>query len=161
MSSSHTPHTPAEEDAWCDARRAEVLAHLQRTALAHGRVGDAPAWLAMPYASIWAVESQHRPEWIGWWVICGDLPTDALPAQGVETPRAAMRAIGQRWVNHTAALEGGEVPQAWRYLSDAELLKLIPQLRKRGPMLVQWADEASSWPVEPGAEGGGASDEDD
>jgi len=141
------PSNPSsEEDAWCDARAAEVRAYLQRTALAHGRIGEWPAWHVMPYASLWAVESKERPEWVGWWVICGDLPTDALPAQGLDTPRDAMRAIGQRWSRHADALDHGEVPVAWRHLGDAALPKLSAQLRSRGAALTTWADDATAWP---------------
>jgi hypothetical protein len=140
--------TPEDADlAWCDARRVDVVAHLERAALAHGRIGEAPAFYSVPYASLWAVESKDRPEFIGHWVIAGDLPTDAVPAFGIDTPRDAMRAFGKRWTHHAQALEGGEVPQAWRHLTDGELLKLIPQLRKRGAALTLWADDASAWPA--------------
>ncbi len=149
-STSGTNPTPDADLAWCDARRADVEAHLQTVGLAHGRIGEAPAFYAVPYASLWAVESKDRPEWIGFWAIAGDLPTDALPAHGIDTPRDAMRAFGKRWTNHASAMEGGEVPQAWRHLSDGELLKLTAQFRKRGPALTLWADDASAWPAEPG-----------
>jgi hypothetical protein len=142
--------TPDNETDWIAARAADVAAYLKRTELAHGRVGDGPAWHVMPYASIWAVESLHRPEWVGWWVISGDLPTDGLPAQGVDTPRDAMRAFGKRWVNHAAALDGGEVPQAWRHLPDEALPKLTAQLRARGEALVAWADADEAWPAAAG-----------
>ena len=84
------PHTdPTAEDTWCAARRAEVAACVERLALEHGRIGEWPAWHVMPYASLWAVESKHRPEWLGWWVICGDLPSDAIPAHDLPAPRGA------------------------------------------------------------------------
>ncbi len=142
---------PSPDAAWCDERRAEVVAHLAHAELAHGRIGEVPAFYAVPYLSLWAVESKDRPEWIGYWVICGDLPTDALPGHGVDNPRDAMRAFGKRWQHHAQALEGGEVPQAWRHLSDSDLLKLGGQFRKRGPVLIVWADDDSAWPAEPGA----------
>lgn len=149
MNETTPPTTSADaESLWCDARRAEVEAHLQLTGLAHGRIGEVPAFYAMPYASIWAVESKDRPEFIGFWAIAGDLPTDAMPGFGIDTPRDAMRAFGKRWTHHAQALEGGEVPQAWRHLSDAELLKVTAQLKKRGPVLVAWADDASVWPAD-------------
>lgn len=136
------------EIAWCDARLPDITACLQRHALEYGRIGDWPAWHVMPYASIWAVESRHRPEWIGWWVIAGDLPTDVLPAMGVDTPRDAMRAFARRWVNHADALERGEVPKVWADHSDAELLKLTALLKRRGAALQMWADDDAAWPAQ-------------
>jgi hypothetical protein len=140
------PH-PLDEQIWCDARLPDIQAVLQRHELDVGRIGDWPAWHVMPYASLWAVENRHRPEWVGWWVIAGDLPTDVLPAHDLATPRDAMRAFAKRWVNHADCLERGEVPKAWAHCSDAELLKVTAQLKRRGAALQMWADDDASWPV--------------
>ena len=148
------------EIAWCDARLPDITACLERHGLDVGRIGDWPAWHVMPYAGIWAVESRHRPEWIGWWVIAGDLPTDVLPAMGVDTPRDAMRAFAKRWVNHADALERGEVPKVWSHHSDAELLKLTALLKRRGAALQLWADDDSAWPAQAAQAGDDQEDED-
>ncbi len=137
-----------EEEAWCNARATEVVDCVKRLELPSGRIGEWPAWHVMPYASIWAVESQHRPEWIGWWVIVGDLPSDAISAQGVDTPRAALRAFGKRWLDHGASLDGGSVPQAWAHLPDGELPKLTALLKRRGAALKAWAEDDSAWPAD-------------
>jgi hypothetical protein len=137
-----------EEERWCDARAADVAACVNRLAPEHGRIGERPAWFAMPYASLWAVESAHRPEWIGWWVIAGDLPTDALAAHDLPSPRDALRAFGKRWVLHGAALDHGEVPPAWAHLPDGALPKLAAQLKRRGAALQLWADDAAAWPAD-------------
>ena len=143
---------PTSEEQWCDARRAEVADCLARQALDHGRIGEWPAWHVMPYASLWAVESQSRPEWIGWWVVCGDLPSDALAAHDLATPRDALRAFGKRWLLHGAALDRGEVPAAWAQRPDSALPKLAATLKKRGAALQAWADDAASWPAESDAD---------
>ena len=139
---------PTSEEQWCAALRTEVAACLARQALDHGRIGEWPAWHVMPYASLWAVESQSRPEWIGWWVISGDLPSDALAAHDLPMPRDALRAFGRRWLLHGAALDRGEVPSAWAHQPDAALPKLAATLKKRGAALQAWADDAASWPAE-------------
>ena len=139
---------PTSEEDWCAAHAADVAACLQRLALAHGRIGDWPAWHLMPYASIWAVESRERPEWIGWWAICGDLPSDAIAAHDLPTPRDAMRAFGKRWVAHADCLDRGEVPANWAHLPDEALPKLAAQLKSRGAALQLWADDAASWPAD-------------
>jgi len=146
MSSNPPAAAAGSEEAWCDARALDVAQCLARHAVAHGRIGEIPAWHAMPYASIWAVESAHRPEWIGWWVISGDLPSDLIAAQGVETPRAALRAFGERWGRHAQALQRGEVPTPWSHLAPSELPAFSALLRRRGVALQQWADDDASWP---------------
>jgi hypothetical protein len=75
---------PEVEERWCEQQRVAVNEYLQSQGVKHGRVGDWPAWHVAPYVSIWAIESVNRPEWIGWWVICGDLPTDYISASDIE-----------------------------------------------------------------------------
>jgi Domain of unknown function (DUF4826) len=139
------PSTSSEDD-WCAARSADVAECLQRTQVEHGRIGEWPAWHVMPYASIWAIESKERPEFIGWWAIAGDLPTDLLPAHDLATPRDAMRAFGKRWTLHGASLDRGDIPAAWQHVAVEALPKLAAQLKKRGAALLTWADDDSSWP---------------
>src|SRR5688572_31851449 len=64
------------EKQWCETARSQVARYLETQSVSHGQIGEWPAWHVAPYVSIWAVESQARPGWVGWWVICGDLPTD-------------------------------------------------------------------------------------
>lgn len=150
---SAEPSADATSEAqWCAARSADVVDCLARQSLEHGRIGDGPAWHVMPYASLWAVESKSRPEWIGWWVVCGDLPSDALAAHDLPTPRDALRAFGKRWLLHGAALDRGEVPGAWAQRPDSALPKLAATLKKRGAALQAWADDAASWPAESDAD---------
>ncbi len=146
MTTDPAPLSPSPEHAWCDARAADVAQCLARHAVAHGRIGEIPAWYAMPYASIWAVENPHRPHWIGWWVICGDLPSDVVPAQDLPTPRDALRAFGRRWEQHAQALDRGEVPAAWAHLPASGLPSVTALLRRRGAALQLWADDAAAWP---------------
>ncbi|MEO8057379.1 MAG: DUF4826 family protein [Burkholderiales bacterium] len=136
------------EDTWCAERVAEVAACLQRSGLEPGRIGEWPAWHVMPYASVWAVESPHRPEWVGWWVICGDLPSDVLAAHDLATPRDALRAFGKRWLLHGESLDRGDVPPAWAHEPHAGLPKLAALLKRRGAALQVWADDAAAWPAE-------------
>ena len=145
--STAKPSDMSAEDAWCAARATDVAACLAQQALEHGRIGEWPAWHVMPYASLWAVESRHRPEWLGWWVICGDLPSDALAAHDLPTPRDAMRAFGKRWLLHADSLDRGDVPAAWAHLPHAALPKLAAQLKSRGAALQVWADDDASWPA--------------
>lgn len=142
------PTEPTPEETWCAERSADVTACLQRHGIEHGRIGEWPAWHVMPYASAWAVESLHRPEWVGWWVICGDLPSDVLAAHDLPSPRDALRAFGKRWVLHGESLDRGDVPPAWAHEPHAVLPKLAALLKKRGAALQVWADDPAAWPAE-------------
>ena len=150
---STSPHTSADtpEQIWCAERLLDVATCLKQQGLeaGAGRIGDGPAWHVMPYASVWAVESQQRPEWIGWWVICGDLPSDVLSAHDLATPRDALRAFGKRWLLHAQGLDRGQVPSAWAHVSDLDLPKHTAQLKKRGAALLLWADDDASWSQTP------------
>src|SRR5712672_2584609 len=94
---AEAPDSDAEEGRWCAARRLHVLDYLQSALVAHGRVGEDPAWYLCPYVSLWAVESMKAPGWVGWWVIAGDCPTDIVTCDGDRTPRSALRDFASRW----------------------------------------------------------------
>jgi hypothetical protein len=99
---------PQTDNMWCTERRAEVVAYLGRERLTHGRVGEYPAWHVAPYVSIWAIESLAAPGAVGWWVICGDLPTDYISSADATTPRDAVRCFGASWRVVGARMVAGE-----------------------------------------------------
>ena len=137
---------PAIEEQWCNERRAQVADYLSREGVEHGRVGEWPAWHVAPYVSVWAIESLKKPDAVGWWVICGDLPTDYVSSASVNHPRDAVRAIAQRWRELVPFLERGEehpdlhvgTPETWP--------ELAPLLRARSELLLTWVDDDSVWP---------------
>lgn len=139
-----------DEAPWCTSPRERVALYLaeQRTAhgLAHGAIGDWPAWHVAPYVSVWAVESVVRPGWVGWWVIAGDLPTDYVTAGKLRHPRAAVQAIAQGWLDHAAAertasgtsdmrIGDGTVPAA----------ELLSQVEARAHTLLEWVRDDTVW----------------
>jgi len=136
---------PAVEEQWCGERHAQVIEYLQRQGVKHGRIGEWPAWHLAPYVSIWAIESAARPEWVGWWVVSGDLPTDYISADKIKHPREAMRAIAQRWLEVSGYVKRGQKHpsiQVGRAEDQAELTLL---LEKRGNLLLKWANDDSFW----------------
>ena len=136
---------PAQEEKWCDERRTEVIAFLKREGVVHGRVGDWPAWHVAPYVSIWAIESAKRPEGIGWWVICGDLPTDYVSADAIKHPRDAMRALSQRWIKVSEHMARGEEHPAVSIGTPDSRPTLGPLLRSRAETLSDWVDDDEAW----------------
>jgi hypothetical protein len=142
---------PDVEECWCNDQRAVVADYLRSQNVKHGRIGESPAWHVAPYASVWAIESLARPEWIGWWVICGDLPTDYIPSADVEPPqhpRKAMRAIASRWLKMTAAWRGGRDYEGISIAGSHARDELIPLLESRAQLLTEWADDDMLWEAE-------------
>jgi hypothetical protein len=136
---------PAVEERWCEERRAQVLAYLQHQGIKHGRVGEWPAWHIAPYASIWAIESAARSDWVGWWVVCGDLPTDSISADQIEHPRDALRAIAQRWLDVAAHTKRGESHPTIRIGTAGSEAELMPLLERRGAILLKWSNDDACW----------------
>ncbi len=136
------------EESWCEEQRNRVADYLASQGVSHGRIGDWPAWHVVPYVSIWAVESKVRPEWIGWWVICGDLPTDYVSASDVEPPqhpRKAMQLIAERWIALTVAWKEGREFDDMRIVGSHSPEELGPLLESRARLLQDWAMDDSLW----------------
>src|SRR3569833_2243658 len=97
-----------DEYQWCAERRREALEYLDRQRVEHGQLGESPAWHVYPHLSLWAVESAQSPGRVGWWLICGDCPTDYVTCSGDRTPRSGIDAIAARWREASALLARGE-----------------------------------------------------
>ena len=136
---------PAVEEKWCSERRTEVAAYLKREGVTHGSIGEWPAWHIAPYVSIWAIESAQRPEWVGWWVICGDLPTDYVSAETVKHPREAMRSIAERWLEVSGYMSRGEKHPTMNIGTPDSWPKLGPLLKSRSQLLAKWVNDETVW----------------
>ncbi len=136
------------EERWCDEQRARVADYLRSERVNHGRIGDWPAWHVAQRVSIWAIESLARPEWIGWWVISGDLPTDYISSADVsppQHPRKAIRVIAERWLKLVQAWEEGREYEGIRIPGPHSHNELAPLLESRARLLVEWANDDSLW----------------
>jgi hypothetical protein len=136
---------PNDQGRWCSERQAEVAAYLQREGVAHGRIGEWPAWHIAPYASIWAIESKSNPGWVGWWAVCGDLPTDYVSAESIKHPRDAIRAISVRWLSAAESMARGQSLADFSVGSPSDWPVLAPLLSSRATLLQEWADDPEVW----------------
>lgn len=136
---------PKIEAQWFAVRRNEVAEYLEREGVAHGRVGQAPAWYLAPYVSIWAVESLKSPGSVGWWAISGDLPTDYVSAKDVRHPREAMRAIATLWQEASGFMLRGEEHPTFRIGAGDSNEELAPMLASRAETLLGWVDDPDVW----------------
>lgn len=133
--------TEQEEECWCAARRAAAIAYLDRELTVHGQVGQWPAWHEAPYVAVFAVESVVAPGHVGWWVVCGDLPTDYCSGTNVHTPREALEAIAISWRDAIAQTAAGD-----EEIFDSTLpASLAPLLAIRAKLLLDIAADASNW----------------
>src|SRR5262245_11756852 len=139
---------PDVEERWCNDQRKIVADYLRSQRVKHGRIGEWPAWHVAPYASIWAVESRARPESIGWWVICGDLPTDYISAADVKPPQhpqKAMRIFAENWLEMVDAWKEGREVENSRIVGPSSPEELAPLLDARARLLMEWADNEALW----------------
>lgn len=139
---------PVAEEQWCAECRATVAAYLTDRKIEHARVGEWPAWHIAPYVSIWAIESAKRPEKIGWWVICGDLPTDYISADAIKHPRDAMRGIAERWMEVSASMKRGEAHPTVTIGPPELRSELGLLLEKRAELLLEWTQDDALWEPE-------------
>ena len=138
-----------EDERWCEEHRAQVAEYLGREGVRHGRIGEMPAWHVAPYVSVWAIESVAAPDWVGWWVICGDGPTDYMSAGPVRHPRDAVRAFAARWAEVASYMLRGEPHPTIELGSPRTWPELGPLLRNRAELLISCADDDSTWQSAP------------
>lgn len=136
---------PIVEEHWCAERRKNVTEYLATQRVEHGQVGSWPAWHLVPYVSIWAIESLLVPGAIGWWAICGDLPTDYLSAAKAKHPREAMLAFAKTWAEAAEHMLIGASPVGISFGPPEKRAELAPLLQKRADLLRQFAENDSLW----------------
>jgi hypothetical protein len=138
-------HDPDIEEEWCMERRAQVIEYLNREKVIHGEVGEWPAWHVAPYTSIWAIESKKNPGWVGWWVICGDVPADYVSAASIKHPREALKAFGESWRRQSILMTKGTGSPRTVGFPKESWVELAPLLKARAKILLEWAKDDSIW----------------
>jgi hypothetical protein len=132
----------AEEETWYLGIRPKVIDYLKRQGVIHRRVGEIPAWHLAPHISIWAIESQDFPGVVGWWVICGNLPTDYCSSHECRHPRLAMRRIAEHWQAELRKRKPGD-----EFIGSTGIPATFTDLlTPRTEMLLEFADADSLWP---------------
>jgi hypothetical protein len=85
---------------------------------------------------------------MGWWVICGDLPTDYISSAEVsppQHPRKAMRVFAQDWLELVKAWKDGREIENTRIGDPSSRVELQPLLEARAKLLLKWANDDSLW----------------
>jgi Domain of unknown function (DUF4826) len=136
---------PVVEEHWCDERRRTVAEYLAKQNVVHGEVGSWPAWHVAPYVSIWAIESLLAPGHVGWWAICGDLPTDYLSAATIKHPRKALLAFADLWKEVAEYMQKGLAHPDTTIGPSGQNPELTSLLEKRSNLLRRFAEDDSVW----------------
>jgi hypothetical protein len=137
--------SPEFLEPWFEEQRSETQAYLQKEGAVTGDVGERPAWYMAPYVAVWAIESWKSPDWVGWWVISGDLPTDYLSSQGVGSPRDAVRAFAKRWSTFVTSARAGETTGDYSLGSEVPSSELCDLLEGRAELLSELSEDESVW----------------
>ena len=94
---------------------------------------------------MWAIESGTVRGWVGWWVVCGDCPTDYVTCTGDRTARSAIEMIAARWREATALLKNGKQHPQFTVGTPEAARELAPLLEARAELLEQFALDDSIW----------------
>src|SRR5258708_14320430 len=82
---------------------------------------------------------------VGWWVICGDCPTDYTTRTGDRTPRAAVDDFSSRWRAASVAMLRGERLPDFSVGNSENAGELAPLLESRARLLAEWSLDATLW----------------
>jgi hypothetical protein len=132
-------------EEWIAECRQRISVYLAAQGVKHGAIGEAPAWAVYPYVAIWAIKSWKAPGWVGWWVICGDCPTDFTTCTGDRTPRSAVEEFAARWREGAAAMMRGDQIPDWSVGNSENALELAPLLASRAELLAEWGRDDGLW----------------
>lgn len=135
----------ANIERWCDEQRLVAAAYLQAQPVNFGQLGEWPAWQVAPYVSVWAVESMRVPGKVGWWVICGDLPTDYVSGDGIPDPRNAVAEFAKRWQQLATGMQRGEDHPSFSIGASRNTAEFAPLLKSRSELLFEWVRNDSMW----------------
>jgi hypothetical protein len=130
-----------DQEIWCSVQRENVARYLSAQNVAHGEIGEVPAWFVYPVLSIWAIESQIQREKLGWWVLSGDVPTDYCSAAGRGHPRLAMAEIADRWLSEVERSH----PTDSHIGSTGLSITLLGLLEKRAKLIKDIVNNESVW----------------
>lgn len=82
---------------------------------------------------------------MGWWVICGNLPTDYAFGAGVPGPPSAVAVFAKRWNEVASFMARGETHPTITVGNRANAGELAPLLKSRATVLAKWVEDDSLW----------------
>ena len=136
---------PAVEEEWCAKQRDIVTSYLRSEGVETGEIGEWPAFHVAPILAIFAIESKQHPGSVGWWVICGDLPTDYCSSKDIHDPRQAMNSFADRWLELSEKMQQGVPHPDIKMGKPEDWPKLAPMLHSRASTLKEIVADEETW----------------
>jgi len=93
---------------WLTERRKDIRAYYHRQAIVHGGIPREPMWCQIPFSSVWLVKSIGTPGFHGWYVVCGDHPTDLVGMGTLEGTAEILEYFASKWWRAAQLLLDGE-----------------------------------------------------
>ncbi len=82
-------------EMWADRQFSDAQSYLTRRDIRTTGILTM-AWLAAPYLALWTARSTTEGL-LPVWVVSGQVPTDYVLEKAIQTPRDAIRVLGERW----------------------------------------------------------------
>lgn len=130
-----------DDAAWVATQRQWVIDYLGREHVDHGGVSLEPRWFLSPYVAIWAIRSKRNPDYVGWWAISGDLPTDYMTCTNEQDEADVLLAFSREWKAAAAEMFKGRHPPGTQIGPPGKEKELAPLLLKRAELLEKFANQ--------------------
>lgn len=148
-------HEPDEYDdpeileEWLEEQREHVLEYLAGEGVAFQDIEDClpaePDFCVAPYIAVWPVLQPLNPNYIAYWVISGDLPTDYVSGDDASDAREVLAHFSESWKEVAACMRAGEKhptitmgpPEMWP--------KMAPLLEARSEILKKYVEDEDLW----------------
>lgn len=142
MDSDESPTIDDPEDAaWGAQQRQVVIDYLASQGCEHNGVSLEPRWFVSPYVAVWAVRSKANPDWVGWWAISGDLPTDYMTAAHQSTAGDVLIAFATRGRAAAEHMKSGKQLDGCTVGDPSRSKELAPLLQTRADLLQEFGED--------------------
>ena len=136
---------PAVLEAWWTQCREKLGKQLAADGIIHGSFGSEPLSYCPGVACVCSVDLPNQPGTVGWWAICGDMPTAYVSAALIPDPRAFLQAISRRCQDAIDAIERGNPPIELAGSNPNNWPMIISLLRYQADILTGWAKDDAAW----------------
>ena len=130
-----------QDAAWIKAQCEIVTHYLAKEGVKHNGVATEPEWFIAPHVAVWAIRSVKDPDYVGWWAISGDLPTDYMTYRREESVGEILIAFATRWREAAKLMAMGKQPEGFSIGGPEHAKELAPLLTARAKLLYECATE--------------------
>lgn len=111
-------------------------------------VPDEPDFDVAPYLAVWPVMHPDNPDYVQYWVISGDLPTDYVSSRDAADAREVLLHFSESWAEVAACMRVGQEHPSITMAPPEMWPTLAPLLEARSEILREYAEDDSIWEEE-------------